>query len=119
MLDLVTNARDIRRLIRCASLDSQDSDFSLELEMDSELGGSTAEGLDQITAGIEKLIDNCDSIEGGMESVPSGTSTMVSSKSSMSGLASLAAAPPQEPGEATLQRENSIPDMRKLQRACR
>jgi len=119
MLDMVTNARDIRRLIRCASLDSQDSDFSLELEMDSELGASTAEGLNQITAGIEKLIDNCDSIEGGMEAVPSGKSTMVSSKSSMSGLASLAAAPPPEQGEATLQRENSIPDMRRLQRACR
>merc|ERR1719228_935959 len=51
--------------------------------------------------------------------VPSGNSTMVSSKSSMSGLASLAAAPAEEPGEARLQRENSIPDMRRLQRACR
>ena len=118
MLDLVTNARDIRRLIRCASMDSQDSDFSLELEMDSELGASTAEDLNQITAGIEKLIDNCDSIEGGMEAVPTGHSTMVSSKSSMSGLSSLAAHPPEQE-EPTLQRENSIPDMRRLQRACR
>jgi len=86
--------------------------------MDSELGASTAEGLNQITAGIEKLIDNCDSIEGGMESVPTGNSTMVSSKSSMSGLSSLCAAP-EDQVEATLQRENSIPDMRRLQRACR
>ena len=38
------------------------SDFYLELELDSELGESTAKGLNQITSGIKKLVDN--SMEG-------------------------------------------------------
>ena len=62
MLDMVTHAREIRRLIQSASLDSQESDFYLELELDSELGESTAKGLNQITSGIKKLVDN--SMEG-------------------------------------------------------
>ena len=114
MLDMVTNARDVRRLIRGMSIDSQDSDYSLDLDMDSELGASTAEGLDLLTTGVGGLMDKCDSIEGEMEAMP--PSSMVTSRSSMSGLSSLAAT---EDGATSLHRENSIPDLRQLRRASR
>ena len=114
MLDMVTNARDVRRLIRGMSIDSQDSDYSLDLDMDSELGASTAEGLDLLTTGVGSLLEKCNSIEGEMEAVP--PSSMVTSRSSMSGLSSLAAT---EDGASSLHRENSIPDLRQLRRASR
>ena len=114
MRDMVTNARDVRRLIRAVSIDSQDSDYSLDFDLESEVGASTAEGLHQLTEGLSRLIDNCDSLEGEMDSIP-GTS-LVSSKSSMSGLSSLAAG---TEDDMSLRRENSIPDLRRLKRASR
>ena len=118
MLELVQDTRDVRRLIRAVSMDSQDSEYSLELDLQSELGESTAEGLDRITAGLSQLRENCDSMEGEMGALPATDSSMVSSKSSMSGLSSLAAGL-EDDSSSSLRRENSIPDLRRLQRSQR
>jgi len=117
MRDLVTNARDVRRLIRAVSINSQDSEYFIDLDLDEDVGASTAENLDLLTSGVSTLVDNCDYIGEEMESFPK-SSTMISSKSSMSGLSFLAESTTEE-YDKVLRRQNSIPDLRKLQRASR
>lgn len=115
MLDLVQNAKDVRKLIREVSFDSESSD--LELDLPYNLGVSTAEGMDQLCDGLNLLVNNCDCIEGEMASLPV-ESKLMSSQSSMSGLSELG-----DEGhikqEGLLKRESSIPDFRTLQKKAR
>ena len=54
MMELVRDARQVRRLIREVSLDSQDSDIDLELRE------TTGEELERFQQDMSKLIENCD-----------------------------------------------------------
>jgi len=118
MLDLVENAREVRRLIREASFDSTTSDLSLDLSLNGDIGVSTAEGLDTLCRGINKLIDNCENIDQDISCIPE--TKLPSSKSSMSGLNQYAASESGEEETAgDLKRDNSIPDLRALQRSLR
>ena len=117
MLDLVENAREVRRLIREASFDSTGSDLSLDFSINENLGASTAEGLDTLAQGLNKLLDNCGNIEDDISYIP--PARIVSSKSSMSGLSQFSETGRTEPDLPELRREGSIPDLRALQRSLR
>jgi len=115
MMDMVQNAKEVRRLIRAASFDSTASDMSLEFSLNDNLGASTAGDLDRITNGLSKLIDNCGSIEDGIDSIPF-ESQLVSSKSTATGLSQFCE---DDAKECSLTREGSIPDLRALQKSLR
>ena len=132
MLDLVQNAREVRRLIREASFDSTTSDLSLDLNSYDNLGAGTVEDFDTLCRGLNKLIDNCDNLNEDISLLPVAEAKMVSSKSSMSGLSQYASSETgggggggaasdtaEEIGSGELKREGSIPDLRTLQRSLR
>ena len=58
MMDIVRDARDVRRLIREVSLDSQDSDLDLELE--SREVSRRRSGVGVFCDQMSKLIENCE-----------------------------------------------------------
>ena len=115
MVDLVQNAREVRRLIRETSFDSTASDFSLDLSLNENLGASTADGLEGLCRGLSRLVDNCETIDQDMSFIP--PAVMVTSKSTMSGLSQYTTEGEDE--EGNLVREGSIPDLRDLQRTLR
>ena len=117
MLDLVQNAREVRRLIRETSFDSTTSDLDLDFSLNENLGGSTAEGLDTIYSGINKIMLNCENLEQDISFLPE--QKLVVSKSSMSGLSQYAGTENEEDEESNLQRDGSVPDLRVLQRTLR
>ena len=115
MLDLVQNAREVRRLIRETSFDSTASDLDLDFSLNENLGGSTAEGLNSLY-GLNKIMFNCENLEQDISFLPEPK--LVSSKSSMSGLSQYAGMEDEE-DEGNLQREGSVPDLRVLQKTLR
>lgn len=119
MVDLVQNAREVRRLIRETSFDSTASDFSLDFSLNENLGASTADGLEGLSRGLSRLMDNCETIDQDMSFIP--PAVMVTSKSTMSGLSQYSTTTTEggEDEEGSLVREGSIPDLRDLQRTLR
>ena len=117
MVELVANAREVRRLIRETSFDSTASDFSLDLSLHENLGASTADGLEGLCRGLDRLVDNCETIDLDMAALPPAAA-MVTSKSTMSGLSQYTTEGEEE-ADSGLIREGSIPDLRDLQRTLR
>ena len=128
MLDLVHDAREIRRLIREVSIDSNASDLSLGgfCGLPDDFSAQSCHNIQGITRGLDELILNCantysdneDDLESDYEK--NEMSAMVSSKSSTSGLYQYASTPLVGQGggeegaeEGMLARgEGSIPDLR-------
>ena len=82
MLDLVKGAREIRRLIREASLDSVASDLSLRLNED--LGGSVQSDMDKLSSEIASLRMSCDQMTANLDDLPDGAGSVLHSKSDYS-----------------------------------
>jgi len=96
MIDLVKDARQVRRLIREVSLDSQDSDLDVDLELKETSGLD----LDHFYDEMNKLIENCDDNYDLNEEVQNAE--LSSNVSQVSG--------------PCLSRESSIPDFNLIQR---
>lgn len=119
MLDLVHDAREIRRLIREVSIDSNASSICLP----EDLSHDTFQHIEGITKGLDELIFNCANID--QENIDDESCMrMSSSKSSTSGLYQYASAEqnpeyntssPSEDNHDSMKRDASISDFRNLQ----
>jgi len=101
MMDIVKDARQVRRWIRQVSLDSQDSDLDIDLELREN---SRAADLEQFCEEMNKMIDNCDDVtddKDHKERVDPGEECNSSIKDS---------------SDRNISRENSIPDFKLIQR---
>ena len=89
MMDMVKNAKEVRRLIRAGSFDSTGSDISIgEFSLNEDLGASTAVRLERLADGVDQIKDNCGSIEDGIDQIPYDTPRgMAASRSTAAGLA--------------------------------
>ena len=110
MVDLVRGARQVRRLIREVSLDSQDSDLDLDLE----LRETARVDLGQFNEDMSRLIDNCDAGAGDEAEDVNGDGgandpgdVCSSSNNVTSGT---------EAGDRSLARDSSVPDFSLIQR---
>ena len=100
MMEIVKDARQVRRWIRQVSLDSQDSDLDLDLE----LRENNRTDLEQFCEEMSKMIDNCDDVtddKDNSERVDPGEECNSSIKDS---------------SDKNISRENSIPDFKLIQR---
>ncbi len=96
MVNLVKGAREVRRLIREASIDSLASDFSLDMQ--ESLGSQTASNFDSIYHEVSRLKSNCEVMEDNIDRNVVSSAKMKASKSeffkeptpSLSGLSSAA-----------------------------
>ena len=128
MLDLVYDAREVRRLIREVSIDSNASDFSLGGLCLSEAGfclpddltSDTCHNIQAITKDLDDLILNCaNNYE--EEADDNHDSALTTSKSSTSGLYQYASTPmahqhhDNESSSPMMKREGSTPDLRDVQ----
>ena len=96
MMDIVRDARQVRRLIREVSLDSQDSDLDLDMEAREVIKRSQGD-IDLFCGEMSKLIENCDETDITGEERQEET-TSLSSRS-----------------EESLVRDSSIPDFSLIQ----
>ncbi len=115
MVDLVRGAREVRRLIREASLDSLASDLSLDLRSSmarEDLGASTEHHLDSLQGRLREVRDDCGAITERVDVMNApANSTMTSSKSDFSVASGAHVGTP-----AANLKEGSIPDLRTLQK---
>jgi hypothetical protein len=107
MAELVMGAREVRRLIREASVDSLASDFSLGFKLREDLGGSTEHHLDALCGDISRLKDTCGAITERVTTVP--TAKMAKTQSDYG----LSTSVP--PAADVVDPEGSAPDLRLLQ----
>ena len=70
MMELVKDAREVRRLIREASLDSVASDFSLGFNMNETVGGSTEFHFDSLQTELSDLQKNFNVMTEKLEKLP-------------------------------------------------
>lgn len=126
MLDLVYDAREVRRLIREVSIDSNASDFSLGGLCLSEAGfclpddltSDTCHNIQAITKDLDDLILNC--ANNYEQEDDNHDSALTTSKSSTSGLYQYASTPlaqhhDNESSSPMMKREGSTPDLRDVQ----
>jgi len=117
MLDLVHDAREIRRLIREVSIDSNASSICLP----EDLSHDTFQHIEGINKGLDELIFNCANID---EENIDDKMQMSSSKSSTSGLYQYASAEQNQefntsPSDDSMKRDSSMHDFRNLQTTLR
>ena len=108
MVDLVRGARQVRRLIREVSLDSQDSDLDLDLE----LRETARVDLGQFNEDMSRLIDNCEAGAGvEAEEGDGGGANDPGDVCSSNNVTSST-----EAGDRSLARDSSVPDFSLIQR---
>ncbi|TRY68301.1 hypothetical protein TCAL_03016 [Tigriopus californicus] len=116
MVDLVKGAREIRRMIREASVDSLATDLSLEIN--DHIGTSMEFNMDQLQCDIDELRDNCSAIHQRFDSIPFEMPLMASSRSEH-GISSIDSSLQETEGIREERVERSTPDLRLLQRPRR
>jgi len=107
MAELVRGAREVRRLIREASVDSLTSDYSLGFCVRDDIGASTENCLHHLEGDVSKLRETCGALDERVGAVPVNLAMAVSqSEYSLSKSA---------PTAETSAAEGSTPDLRVLQ----